>query len=184
VNVQTTVDPSYSYAVTPLGYTVTWGDRTTQPVLSFVSISTGVNDYSLSINKTAPTTPGTYYIPIAFSYEITIAQVMSATWWNAPNSPVWNDGNDLGWDWTSAQYQSAHQNGYETQPVLGSISQDAVGQSGAYTILNQPATWVEVEVVPEPSSLALTVFGGALLLAFLGNSGFRERVHGALERAS
>jgi hypothetical protein len=175
VNVQTTVDPSYSDDVIPLGYTATWGDRTAQPALSVASISTGVNNYGISIDQTAPTTPGNYYIPIAFSYEITIGQVMSATWWNAPNSPVWYDGNDLGWDWTSAQYQSALQNGYETQPVLGSIGQDAVGQSGPYTILNQPATWVEVEVVPEPSTLALTILGGVLLFVALGNSDLRQR---------
>jgi hypothetical protein len=137
--------------VAPLGYTATWGDRTAQPVLSVGSIGVGVNDYNLAIAKTAPATPGIYYLPIAFSYELTIDQVMSATWWNYPGSPIWNDGNDIGWDWSPAQYSHALQYGWETQEVLGAIAQDAVGQNGNYTILNQPATWVEIQVVPAQS---------------------------------
>lgn len=162
VNVQSTVDPSYSGDVTPLAYTVTWGDRTTQAVLVNSWIATGVNNYGVSINKVAPLQPGTYYIPIAFSYQFTADQVMSATSWNIANNPVWNDGNDLGWDWTDAQYQQALQFGYETQPLLGPIGQDAVGTSGQYTIVNFPATWVGVDVVPEPSTMALILFGGVL----------------------
>jgi hypothetical protein len=89
---------------------------------------------------------------------------MSATVWTVPNNPVWYDGNDVGWDWTPAQYQQALQNGYETQSCLGVISQDNVGQNGSYSIVNYPASWVGVQVVPEPSVLGLTLAAGLTLL--------------------
>jgi hypothetical protein len=60
---------------------------------------------------------------------------------------------------------------------LGSIEQDAVGQNGAYTILNQPATWVEVEVVPEPCTFAMAVFGCGLLLGCVGHTELRKQFH-------
>ena len=90
-----------SDAVAPLGYTATWGDRTTQPVLINGWIATGVQNYGFSVNETAPEMPGTYYLPIAFSGEFTIQEVMSATNWTVSSGPVWNDGNDVGWDWTA-----------------------------------------------------------------------------------
>lgn len=142
-------------AVAPLGYTVTWGDRIAQPVCSDSWISTGVNDFSISIDKTAPTTPGDYYIVLSFAGRYDIGQVMSNT--TAGLSAKWNDGNDLGWDWTATNYQECRDAG-KTNVMIW------LGDVEGYGPYAQAANWVGVTVTPEPATLSLLALGGAALL--------------------
>lgn len=152
VNVRTDNHMSAS-AVAPLGYTVTWGDRTQQPVLSVRSIGTGANEYGIRIAKTAPMEPGRYYIVISFRGEFSIGQVMSGTNWSYDNhsgNPVWYDGNDLGWDWSTAQFQQARQKGQVLQQQLG---------NGTTLMGWMPAAWIEVDVTSsQRASSAATGF--------------------------
>jgi hypothetical protein len=145
-----------SNAIAPFGYSATWGDRIAQVVESNPWIGTGVNYYDINVGKTAPTIPGTYYLPISFSGSYDIYEVMSGT--HAGYGAMWYDGNDLGWDWTAAQYQQARDQGTVTQR-LGWPSHDP------YEI-NFPANWVGVHVVPEPSTFALLGIGAIGLMAY------------------
>jgi hypothetical protein len=149
-------------AIAPFGYTATWGDRVAQVVTINSWIATGTNNYDISVNKTAPTTPGIYYLPIAFAGTYNLAQVMSAT--HPAWSAVWYDGNDVGWDWTAAQYQQSRDHGYVSQ-FMGTPDARVSG-----TMWDLGANWVGVNVtsepapVPEPVSLA----SGAIGLACVG----------------
>jgi hypothetical protein len=83
-----------SNAVAPFGYTWTWGPRTSSIAGISGWIPTGASSWTIPVNLTAPSTPGTYFILFAFRGEFNLAQVMSVTNWSA-GGPVWNDGNDL-----------------------------------------------------------------------------------------
>lgn len=123
-------------AVAPLGYTWTWGDRTTSLVWSVGSIPPGVTNWNLPINLTAPTTAGTYYILVAYRGEFTIAQVMSATNWSA-GAVRWNDGNDLvDADECRLQYAQEH----------GVIPDWRLGYATMYLPLDQPAAPIRIIV--------------------------------------
>jgi hypothetical protein len=143
-------------AIEPLGYTATWGDRVAQVVTINPWIATGTNNYDIPVNKTAPTTPGTYYLPIAFAGTYNLAQVMSAT--HPAWSAVWYDGNDVGWDWTLAQYQQARDQGFVSQ-FIGTPDARVSGVPGDWA-----ANWVGVNVTPEPATLSLLALGGLALL--------------------
>jgi formylglycine-generating enzyme required for sulfatase activity len=108
-----------SNAVAPLGGTVDWGDRTTQ-CWETRHISTGIQHHMVSVEKVAPSTPGTYHIIIAFVGEFNISQVMSRTNWYAfpDRRSVWNDGNDVGFDWSAGVFQTAIQSGAVLTPQL------------------------------------------------------------------
>jgi hypothetical protein len=92
--------------VVPVGATVTWGDRQSQPWQIDSSVGTGWTDFSVGISETAPTTPSLYYIVFALANECRYFHVMSAANWavdgspttcGSPESPpIWFDGNDLG----------------------------------------------------------------------------------------
>lgn len=114
-----------SGAVVPVGGTVTWGDRESQLWEIDNHVYTGWTNISVGINKVAPTTPGLYYILIANRGECKYYQVMSATNWGVVGSPsycgslesgpIWNDGNDIGWDWSVEQFTQASSSGQITQ---------------------------------------------------------------------
>jgi hypothetical protein len=76
------------------------------------------------------------------------------------STPVWGDGNDLGWDWSQAQYDETALNGqlkvntYFPETDTTSIHGELYG-----------ANWIEVKVVPVPAALWLFVSG---LLGVIG----------------
>ncbi len=135
VNVET-FNTMGSGAIAPLGYTVTWGNRATQPVESYPWIGTDTRNYAINIAKTAPDTPGDYYIVIAFAGRYDIDQVMSGTFAGA--TTVWNDGNDLGWDWNTSQYQQAQ--------AEGKVTHDLWKPPDGFIVRDTAATWVGVYV--------------------------------------
>ncbi len=96
-------------AVAPLAGTANWGQRTTQYWTIRPSILTGVNVYAAPVSVTAPTQPGTYYLIFGFAGVFGANQVMSST--HAAIGAVWFDGNDVGFDWTAHQFNSALANG-------------------------------------------------------------------------
>lgn len=148
-----------SSAIAPLGYTATWGDRVAQVVETNHWIGTGTNYYDINVIKTAPTTPGIYYLPIAYSGTYNIDQVMSAT--HPAWSEVWNDGNDLGWDWTAEQFQEARNIGNVTTKV--GMPDASVSYATDYM---GGVNWVGVNVVPEPSTFVV-IGMGALSMIFI-----------------
>jgi hypothetical protein len=98
-----------SASIAPLGATVNWGDRTKQLWVVDGWIDTGTNIYTVPVNKTAPSTPGEYYLVVAFAGTYNLAQVMSAT--HPAREAIWNDGNDVAFDWNAAQFAEALANG-------------------------------------------------------------------------
>jgi hypothetical protein len=87
---------------------------------------------------------------------------MSVTNWADPvGHAVWNDGNDVGRDWTPALFAEAKANGM--------VNTFYHGGDPAFPNQLLGATWVGIEVVPEPATLSL------LLLTGLGVLGCKRR---------
>ena len=127
----------------------------------------------------APQTTGLYYIVMAIRGECNVDSLMSATNWAAsgstvcsdPNAPpVWNDGNDLGWDWTQAQfdYVEAHGQLYQQiyYPSTGTYDPaiPITSPTSSSTSTTPPgalygANWIAVQVVPLPPAFWLFASG-------------------------
>ena len=129
-------------AVVPLGGTVDWGDRTTQAWKDYSDIPVGTGQYVLNVSKTAPKQPGIYHIIVAFSGEYNMNQVISRTNWTS-GPVVWNDGNDVGFDWTREDYRMVKTNGAWYGPTY---------QYNEYRDLWMPATYITIEVVDSGDS--------------------------------
>jgi hypothetical protein len=140
--------------VVPVATTVTWGDRTAQPWTVASNVNPGWTNLTVNVNKIAPMTPGTYYIAIAAQGEFTATNIMSGTNWAHSGGNIWNDGNDVGWDWDTTQFQDARNNGCETQQWLFGYGYDNDLVA---------ANWVQVNV-PEPATLSMLAFSGLALL--------------------
>lgn len=141
-----------SSAIVPVAGTVTWGDRATQPWSISGHITPGWHNLSANVDITAPSTPGLYYMIIANAGEFTPADIMSNTSWSNYND-IWNDGNDVGWDWTADQFNQARTDGSVWSNVLrpdGIISY--------YT----GATWVAIQVNSVPVPSAIWILGSGL----------------------
>ena len=123
-------------AVVPVAATVTWGVRENQPWLVTGHITPGWHDLTVTVNKTAPTTPGVYYIMIANAGQFTAGDIMSATSWAYSGGEVWYDDNDVGWDWTCDEFQDAKDDGIATIIHLNG--------DGVYRPLDLGANWVAV----------------------------------------
>lgn len=174
----------------PVGATVTWGDRATQAreliphVNNFPDVPlapgevfTGNSFANVQFSEIAPTVAGMYHIVLGARGECGYDHVMSATNWKLPTSPntcgstealpVWNDGNDLGWDWTPAQFTQAETTGQVIQQLLlkNSDTGNVVGgvyDDGVYLgNVTYGANWIAVKVVPVPA--ATWLFGSGLL---------------------
>ncbi len=104
-----------SSANVPLGVTNTWDGNESAYWLEQLNIENGTNTYSIDVHETAPSTPGTYYLIVAFNEADSIEEVFSCTDSAVSSAPVWNDGNDIA-DWDSAQLADADSYGAaETQ---------------------------------------------------------------------
>ncbi|MDD4032799.1 MAG: SUMF1/EgtB/PvdO family nonheme iron enzyme, partial [Bacteroidales bacterium] len=124
-------------AVAPLAATVTWGNRTTQYWTVKRSISTGVNTYTIPVDCMTPDTPGDYYLIVGFSGMYNGAQVLSST--TAGRAAVWNDGNDVGFDWTESQFSSALGNN-------GIVWVNMLQMDNNFPIDAQPFTAIKIHV--------------------------------------
>jgi len=96
----------------PLVATATWGTKSSSYWVIRDEVAAGTAKYTTSgISMTAPSSPGTYHIIIAFSDELDGAQVASCTnHGHGDGSAVWNDGNDLA-DLSTVQISSAQSSG-------------------------------------------------------------------------
>lgn len=90
-----------------MGVTPTWGDHATgyTDLGGFTTPIIGMGK-TVDVNLTAPTTPGTYYIVVAFRDESSAVYVMSGTT-AASGAPVWNNGDDVA-DWSPAAINAAN----------------------------------------------------------------------------
>ncbi len=96
--------------VMAMGVTPTWG----QPASSFTDLGgfgspTSNLQRTITLNLTAPTAAGTYYIVTAFRAEYTAAEVMSCTNWQV-GSLNWNTGYAIA-DWTASTINNANSDG-------------------------------------------------------------------------
>ena len=98
-------------AVAPLGYTWTWGERSTAIATIYGSIPTGTTSWNVPINLTAPLAPGTYYLLFGMNGEFNMSQVLSCDSWAASGGVIWNDGNDYH-DMAASDISFAHNNGF------------------------------------------------------------------------
>lgn len=130
-------------------------------------------------NLVAPLTNGLYYIVFAIRGECNVDSLMSATNWAASGStvcsdtnapPVWNDGNDLGWDWTQDQFDYVEANGQLWQqiyypstgtydPATLTVSPISSSTTSTQTGALYGANWIAVQVVPVPPALWLFASG-------------------------
>jgi len=167
---QVTTTGTSASVVFPLGYTWTWGNRTTDMVLLSSDAPFGTSNWNTGINLTAPTTLGTYYILFSVRGEYTLGQVFSGTNWTA-GADVWNDGNDY-FDMTDADLLFAHNNGYVSP-------WDLLLPAGYVTFTGAGFATMPVKItvaqrgggVPEPATILLLGAG----LAGLGFSRRRKR---------
>jgi len=104
------------FAVYVMGTTPTWGDHAS----SFWSVGSyppGQSTATITIDVTAPSTPGTYYLIVAGRWELAASQVMSGTNW-AVGHLDWNQGHDVA-GWNDTQIYWARSNGLTVGPVEG-----------------------------------------------------------------
>ncbi len=163
----------HSGAIVPVGATVTWGERKTQPWQVAGNLRTGWSDLSVAVNKTAPTTPGEYYLIIANRGECRYYHVLSATNWATSKSssfcgsfesqPIWNDGNDIGWDWNSSHFQQAKSTGQVSQLWWFSREDD-------FFETTVGANWVRIRVHPPSPDDPPTLSGDCVATYHLDGS--------------
>ncbi len=142
----------YPADVMAMGVTPTWGD----PAASFTDLGGFANPSSdlqrtISLNLTAPSTPGTYYIIAAYGATFTASQVMSGTNWSAGAAEGqgagfadWETGDAIA-DWAQSTIDLADAYGAAWTECLASV-----GPNETPPVQNQPcytpATAVEVVV--------------------------------------
>ena len=122
----------------PVGATTSWGDHETSywQIDDWAPAATSTS-YSVPINLTAPSAPGTYSIWVAAGAQTTLAHVMSCTHW--PNGPpVWNDGNDIA-DWASVQTRCD-----------STVTPDGVGLRIAVVVRSETRTTTRIDTVEDP----------------------------------
>ena len=125
-------------AIFPVGATSTWGDHE-QSYWSIDSWAPGpaTTQYTVQLDLTAPTSPGTYAIIFAALAETSLGHVMSATHWGS-GGPRWNNGDDIA-SWDASQIESAIANGYVNAPSYGfPLESDRFG-AAAITVVVTPA---------------------------------------------
>jgi hypothetical protein len=93
-----------------MGITPNWGNHATS-YRDLGGFGTPVTGFSrtATVNFTAPSAPGAYYIIAAYHGEYSASSVMSSTNWSV-GSPVWDDGDDVA-DWPAAAIEEAIRNG-------------------------------------------------------------------------
>jgi hypothetical protein len=153
--------------VIPVAGSKTWGSRSGSVWGIHHDIRPGTTDLSTSINTVAPDQPGLYHFIFAFEGEYTYAEVMSATSRHSPG--IWNDGNDLGWDWAEAQFDSARNNGW----VMNQKFRPGRGWSDSRFGANVIDVQVG-QIIPEPA----TMLAGIVGLAATGRYLRRRQNHG------
>lgn len=94
INVHNTHD---SNAIFPVGYAYGWAWDNASGYRSIDSwASAGDSSYSVNINETAPSTPGTYYLYFAASATYGLDNLFASKCGSAsPTSSDWNNGNDI-----------------------------------------------------------------------------------------
>ena len=130
----------------PVGATTSWGDHETSywEIDDWAPAATSTS-YSVPINLTAPSAPGTYSIWFAAGAETTLPHVMSCTHWasgplgnqaNAP--PIWNDGNDIA-EWATTQTRCDSE-----------VTPNGVGLRIAVVVRSETTTTSPVTDPPDP----------------------------------
>ena len=119
--------------------TVTWGDRTTQYWDTKV-LPVGESFQSVSLGYQVPDAPGDYYILIGYAKSDAVPQFMSST--HAGRDAVWNDGNDLGFDWNEGQFEQALSN-------EGRVTANILQLDGQFKEEQVPVTAIHIRVTSE-----------------------------------
>lgn len=120
-----------SGAVVPYGYHYSWDARSGSKVTISSDLSNGPQTWNTSLNLTAPSKPGTYWLAFASNAEFNLNQVFSSTNWKV-GSVHWNDGNDI-FDLSDNAFESAWSAGYvqvsnyEFQPSSNRLSAEHIG---------------------------------------------------------
>ena len=122
----------------PLAATTSFGDHRTSYWGVSSNIPSGKATFEVEINLSAPSTPGTYYIFIAWYWEKTYGNVMSLTSWKYPEGDQWDDDVDVA-DWTDYQAQQGIDNGWAETTYL-----DEAGTYQENVVF--PATAIRLEV--------------------------------------
>lgn len=127
-------------AIAPLAATVNWGVPQEQVWTVDSWIPTGINTFEVDVRKVAPTEAGVYYIIIGFSGVYNAEQIMTST--HPAMAGVWDDGNDVGFDWDRRQFEQALSNGGTTEVRM------LMPDTRTFARHSQPFTAVRIEVRP------------------------------------
>jgi len=143
--------------VFPVCATPNWGDHATGGWSITGHSAPGTSNYSVSIDETAPSVPGTYYMFFVGSWELTCGNVLSCTNWNNGTGDLWNNGHDVA-DWTPDQAQDAMSQGWVCTGWM---------TGGVLTEWNIPAAALELEVAygscdPATAGGGIAVTGGTV----------------------
>ncbi len=150
--------------VFPVCGTTSWGDHAGSgwTIDGWLQNPPGNANYSVPIDVTVPSTPGTYHLFFAARWELTCGDVLSCTNWATPGGNVWDDGNDVA-DWSYSQAQQAIEQGW--------VSCDWLGAGGMQTA-QVPAAAVRIVVPHDEGGCDPSFDGGriSLLLSTLNGN--------------
>ena len=121
-------------AIVPVIYTPSWGNHSSSFVTVDSWVDTGNTDLDVSVDLTAPGSPGTYFITFASAGQTAAHYVASVTAWPLGSS-VWDDGNDIA-DLDQSDMSGALSSGYAVMNQWGSDGWQCSAYGITYVKLN------------------------------------------------
>ena len=132
--------------VVPFGYTPSWGTHSSSYVTVVSDLPVGTGSHDVSIDLTAPTTPGTYYLIFASNAEMNLGWTMSQTNWTT-GSYSWDDGNDIA-DLTEPELQDSLSSGFLYLDMLTGSTYSKSNYGIVYVKIN-----VGEAIIPETTEI-------------------------------
>ena len=112
--------------------TPTWGDHASSYEAVAAHVPPGEHSIAVPIDRSAPRTPGTYYVIVAGAAETSAAYVASGTNWPV-GEPRWNDGTDIS-GWPQRLLDSVMATGTVRAPWLGHDGHARPAEVGAVAV--------------------------------------------------
>jgi|GEM_PF-3688659 len=124
--------------IVPFGYTPSWDSHKSSYVTVNNDLPVGTSSRNISINLTAPSDSGTYYLIFATNAEMNLGWTMSCTNWTT-GSMSWNDGRDIA-DLSESQLRRSLSTGYLNLSMLEKGTYKNTSYGIAYVKINVRST--------------------------------------------